>query len=70
MIRRVDEGLPACVKKIVSILETCVDHSIPFLAVCKLRKSDELEVEVGIENKEEMIMAKFRSFFTSIKLIA
>ncbi len=42
MIRRINKNFPACVKKIVSSLETCIDHSIPFPAVRKFRKSNKL----------------------------
>jgi hypothetical protein len=70
MIGRIDEGLPTRVKEIFSFPEACVDHPIPFPAVRKFRKPDELEVEVRIENEEEMIMAKFGSFLTSVQLIA
>jgi hypothetical protein len=70
MIRRIDESLPIRVKKIFSFPEACVDHPIPFPALRRLRKPDELQVEVRIENEEEMIMAKFGSFLTSVQLIA
>jgi hypothetical protein len=70
MIRRVHEGLPACVKKIVSSLEARVDHPIPFPAVRKFRKPNELQGKVRIENKKEMIMAKFGVFLPSVQLIA
>ena len=42
MIRRINKNFAARIKKIVSSLEACVDHSIPFPAIRKFRKSNKL----------------------------
>jgi hypothetical protein len=58
MVGRMDPYFLAGDKEILSVLQACVDHPIPFLVVDR-RKPDGLQIEISVQYKKEMIITRF-----------